>query len=196
MRFRTFTLAYIFPHPYVSQVSSRLLRCHSLTKLAGLLMKTLAKPLSKRIKHEFSRYPFSQRILISIGQSSHQLTSRMTIWSSGYKVRSISHLEDEKAMATGAEFVGEGFVLLVSGSIVVYEYNRSNQSAADKDREKQEKAKAERDALNTSLKALDVRLQRLEKVVQANSQQIALTNSTTEPTNGKPLQSKWGIFGM
>lgn len=159
-------------------------------------MKTLAKPLSKRIKHEFSRYPFSQRILISIGQSAHQLTSRMTIWSSGYKVRSISHLEDEKAMATGAEFVGEGFVLLVSGSIVVYEYNRSNQSAADKDREKQEKAKAERDALNASLKALDIRLQRLEKVVQANSQQIAMTNSTPEIPNGKPLISKWRIFGM
>lgn len=78
----------------------------------------------------------------------------------------------------------------------MYEYNRSNQSAADKDREKQEKAKAERDALNASLKALDIRLQRLEKVVQANSQQIAMTNSTPEIPNGKPLISKWRIFGM
>jgi hypothetical protein len=156
-------------------------------------MKTLAKPVSKRIKHEFSRYPFSQKILIGIGQASHQATSRMTIWSSGYKVRSISPLEEDKALATGAEFIGEGFILLVSGMIVVYEYQRSNASAAEKTRVQQAKAKAERDALNSSLKALDVRLQTLEALVKANSKLIALANQS--PTPPQPVRYRWGIFG-
>ena len=167
-----------------------------LTKLVGLLLKTLAKPLSKRIKHEFSRYPFSQKILIGIGQASHQATSRMTIWSSGYKVRSITPLEDDKAMATGAEFVGEGFILLVSSGVVIYEYNRSNIAAAEKERKKYAKAKAERDALNASLKALDKRLEKLEKAVHANSHQIALAASQQSAAAKQPVRSKWGIFGI
>lgn len=38
----------------------------------------------------------------------------MTIWSSGYKVKSIKPIDTEKAMKDGAEFVGEGFVLTIS----------------------------------------------------------------------------------
>eukprot|EP00566_Odontella_aurita_P017452 CAMPEP_0113588578 /NCGR_PEP_ID=MMETSP0015_2-20120614/35595_1 /TAXON_ID=2838 /ORGANISM="Odontella" /LENGTH=273 /DNA_ID=CAMNT_0000494471 /DNA_START=66 /DNA_END=888 /DNA_ORIENTATION=- /assembly_acc=CAM_ASM_000160 len=67
------------------------------TKLAGLLVKTLAKPLAKRIKHDFSRFPVTQTLLIRVGQTTHALTSRLTIWSAGYKVRSITPLEQEKA---------------------------------------------------------------------------------------------------
>jgi hypothetical protein len=78
-----------------------------LTKLAGLLMKTFAKPLSKQVKHQLSQYEFGQSILIGIGQFSHQVTSRMTIWSSGYRVRSINPLEEKEAMKAGADFIGE-----------------------------------------------------------------------------------------
>jgi len=101
------------------------------------------------------------------------------------------------ALATGAEFVGEGFILLVSGGVVVFEYNRTNKVAAEKERQKQEKAKLERDTLNASLKALDIRLQSLEKVVLANSQQIAVLSN--EPAgDAKPSRSLagWGIFGL
>mmetsp|Transcript_12826 Transcript_12826/g.28296 ORF Transcript_12826/g.28296 Transcript_12826/m.28296 type:complete len:90 (-) Transcript_12826:1064-1333(-) len=58
-----------------------------LTKLAGLFLKTLAKPMAKRIKHEAARTPSTQKLLISIGQMTHNLTSRMTVWSMGYKVK-------------------------------------------------------------------------------------------------------------
>jgi hypothetical protein len=142
------------------------------TKLASLLIKTAAKPLSKRIKHEFSRFPLGQRVLVGIGQTSHQVTSRLTIWSSGYKVRSVKPLEEEKAMKTGAEFVGEGFILSVSIASLLWEYNRGK----EKDRVKEEKrralAKAERDALAAQLRALDARLEALENVVKADSESL------------------------
>lgn len=146
----------------------------SVTKLASLLVKTLAKPLSKRIKHEFSRYEVTQRFLISIGQATHQITSRMTIWSAGYKVRSIKPLEEEKALSTGAEFVGETFVLLVSGGTVVWEYNRSKAKEIQSAEEKRQVATNERRALQAKLHALDVRVQALENAALATERQRQL----------------------
>ena len=142
------------------------------TKLATLLVKTLAKPLSKRIKHEFSRYQFTQRILVGIGQTSHQVTSRLTIWSAGYTVRRITPLEDEKAMSTGADFVGESFILLVSGFTVVWEYNRSKEKEREKNEKQREQATQERLTLQAKLHALDVRVKALEQVIEKNSQSI------------------------
>jgi hypothetical protein len=142
------------------------------TKLAGLLIKTLAKPLSKRIKHEFSRSEFSRGILINIGQTIHGLTSRLTIWSQGYKVLSIKQLEEEKALVQGAEFVGETFLLLVSGGLVLYEYNNSNEKARIKEENHRAETRAAQDELQAKLKAIDVRLKALEVVVRSNSNSI------------------------
>ena len=140
-----------------------------ITKLAGLLVKTIAKPLSKRIKHEFSRYQLTQKILINIGQTSHTITSRLTIWSAGYKVRSITPLEPEKAMKQGAELVGEVFVFTVSGGIVIWEYNRSREKEQAKQRKIREEARQQREALQAKLNSLDKRLTAVEDVMKANS---------------------------
>ena len=145
---------------------------HRLAKLGGLLVKTLAKPLSKRIKHEFSRYPVTQNVLISIGQGTHQLTSRMTIWSAGYKVRSIKPLEEEQAMKQGAEFVGESFILGVSIGVLLYEVNSQAVKARDKEEKQKAQTQAERDELQAKLRALDVRLKALEEVVKQNSNSL------------------------
>jgi hypothetical protein len=142
------------------------------TKLASLLVKTLAKPLSKRIKHEFSRYDFSKQVLIGIGQTSHKVTSRMQIWSAGYRVRSIKPLKPDAALKDGSEFVGESFIFMVSGGLVVFEYNRSQESAKGKEAAKREKQKQENAALNAKLHALDVRLKAVEKVVDRNAVSI------------------------
>lgn len=143
-----------------------------IAKLAALLVKTLSKPVSKRIKRDFSRFEPTRRMLVGIGQSTHSLTSRMAIWSEGFTVRHIAPLEDNKALARGADFVGESFVLMVSMGTVIFEYNRSNEKAKKKDAEFRAKAKAERDALQANFEALDERLKALEDVVEYNSQSI------------------------
>mmetsp|Transcript_5060 Transcript_5060/g.6582 ORF Transcript_5060/g.6582 Transcript_5060/m.6582 type:complete len:235 (+) Transcript_5060:49-753(+) len=140
-----------------------------ITKLAGLLIKTLSKPAAKRIKHDFSRYDFTKNILIGIGQTTHQLTSRMTIWSAGYKVRSITPLEPEKALTKGADLLGESIVFLISGVTVVYEYNRSKEKEKAKEAQKLKEIEDESDRLQGKLNALDARIHALEKVVKSNS---------------------------
>lgn len=143
-----------------------------LTKLATLLVRTLAKPLSKRVQHNFSRNKYTKRLLIGIGQTSHAITSRMQIWSAGHRVRSIKPLEEEKALKDGAEFVGESFLFLVSGGVVVFEYNRSAESSRKEAERKRQEARAERKALQAKLVALDARLKAVEATVKQNSQSI------------------------
>lgn len=159
-----------------------------ITKLAALFIKTLSKPLSKRIKHEFSRYQFTQRILIGIGQTNHAVTSRMTIWSAGYRVRSITPLEPEQAMKEGAELLGESIVFLVSGGAVVWEYNRSNEKARQKELKVREEARQQREALRAKMIALDKRLHALEEVVKSNSKfPINFGKQYVEPENIVPI---------
>lgn len=135
---------------------------HSIAKLAGLVIKTLAKPLSKRIKHEFSRTQAGTYALGQIGQFSHQVTSRMTIWSAGYKVRTIAPLADDKAVQIGSEFVGESFILIVSSGVVIYEYNRSKVKEQEKYEQQRLQAEQERQELQTQLNAIYIRLNAME----------------------------------
>lgn len=165
-----------------------------LAKLTSLFIKTLSKPLAKQVKHQLSHYPIGQTILKTVGQGTHQVTSRMTIWSSGYRVRSISPLEDKEAMKIGADFIGETVVIGVSAGIVIWEYNRSAKSNQKKADKKRAMAKAERDALQAKLVTLDVRLKALEEVVKSNSQTIlglGIGGKTYhEPTNTVPIQEE------
>lgn len=132
-----------------------------LTKLGSLFVKTLAKPLSKQIKARAAKYDASKTVLIAIGQTSHSITSRMKIWSSGYRVKKIAPLKPESALQDGAEFLGESFIFFVSGYLVIWEYRRSSEST----RKKNEK-------LQAKLDALDIRLKAVEDVVKQNSQSI------------------------
>jgi hypothetical protein len=138
----------------------------SVTKLATLFVKTLAKPLSKSVKHQFSRFDATKNLLIGIGQTNHRITSRMTIWASGYRVRSIAPLEEEKALQDGAEFIGEAFVFTVSGTVIVLEYNRSSKAEEAKREKKRLALQEQNTTLQAKLRALDVRLKAVEKTVQ------------------------------
>ncbi len=111
----------------------------------------------------------------------------MQIWSAGYQVRSIKPLEEEKALRDGAEFVGEAFVFIVSGTLVVWEYNRSAESTRRKEEQKRAEAKAERAALQAKLIALDARLKAVEYTVKHNSQSILGLGGSTyiEPEAAK-----------
>jgi len=143
-----------------------------LAKLVGLLVKTVAKPVSKRIKADFSRYAPTKHFLMSIGQLNHQFTSRMTIWSAGYRVRSITPLEDAKALTNGADFFGESVVFAVSGGVIVWEYARAREINRRKMEAARADGKAERARLVAKLRALDVRLKAVEEVARQNSESI------------------------
>ena len=87
-------------------------------------------------------------------------------------MRSITPLETEKALADGADLVGETFIFGVSGVILVWEYNRSKEKDKAKEAEKIAKQKEKNTALRSKLHALDLRLKAVEIVVKENSQSL------------------------
>lgn len=90
-------------------------------------------------------------------------------------------------MSSGADFVGESFVLLVSAGIVVYEFDRSSK----KEEKKRQLLREEQEALDAKLLSLDARLKALEKVVKSNSQSILNFSGGRyeEPKNVVPIVS-------
>ena len=174
------------------------IRLYSIAKLAGLLVKTLSKPLSKRIKHELTKSTTGTNVLEAVGQASHSLTSRMTIWSAGYKVRNIQALPSDKAVQTGSELVGESFVLVVSAGIIIYEYNRSKQKELEKAEQANAKATRERCELQQQLTAIYARMEAIERTVEhLKGQPPTLQQQPdTDPTSAKDMitntiESNW-----
>ena len=104
-----------------------------ISKLLGLFIKTLAKPMAKRVQHQATKHPTGRSFLIWLGQTQHAVGTRMTMWSSGYTVRHISPIEEGAALSQGAELFSESFIFFVSGGIVVYEYNRSSEKEKAKE---------------------------------------------------------------
>lgn len=90
----------------------------------------------------------------------------------GHRVRSVSALEEEKAMKEGAELFGETFILGVSVTILLWEYNRGKEKERIAEEKQQSKATEERKALQAQLHTLDIRLNALEKAVERNSASI------------------------
>jgi optic atrophy 3 protein len=162
-----------------------------------LLVKTLAKPVSKRIKHEFNRTATTRNILHSIGQASHQITSRFTIWSAGYKVKKVTPLEKEEAMKIGSEFVGESFILIVSAWTVLFEYNRSKIKEEKKAAQKREEEAEARRVLQEQLHAINVRLLALESaaVMEHHHHRVPHTHNPHSRSDNGTSASLWnGIF--
>jgi septin family protein len=120
--------------------------------------------MSKSVKTSFKKNELSKGMLISIGQFTHKMTTRMTIWSAGYKVRSIQPLEKEAALSAGAEFVGEAFIFTVGGAAVVWEYNKSKEKERAKEEENRVREKLQEERLND----LQNRMTEVEKSLKRN----------------------------
>ncbi|KAL3794814.1 hypothetical protein ACHAW5_005235 [Stephanodiscus triporus] len=130
--------------------------------------------MAKHVKQQFVKKPIGRRFLIWIGQTQHAFGTRMTIWSSGYKVRHISPIEEGAALSQGADLLSESFVFFVSGSVVVYEYHRSSEKEKVKEEARLKEITDESAELQAKLNSLDKRLVSLEEFAKANRRAIVL----------------------
>jgi len=161
-----------------------------LAKLGSLLIKTLSKPVAKRIKSQMIKNDITRDGLIWVGQKTHALTTRMEIWSSGYTVRSINKLEETEALSRGADILSETFLFGVSGVILVYEYNRSSEKERLKEEKRLQQIRDDASKLQAKLVSLDKRLEALEAYAQANRKSILgldIGNNYNKPENVVPI---------
>jgi hypothetical protein len=160
----------------------------------------LAKPLSKQIKHEFSRYEATQRFLIGIGEVSHQVSSRLTIWSAGYRVRGVKPLDEEKALKDGAEMLGESVIFLCSGIWMYYEYNKSNEKSKAKEDAQKAALLQERQEIISQIQGLSDRLNKVQTTLDTTQEslqklvslQLYYTGIQPTPPSGGSQQGAFG----
>lgn len=122
--------------------------------------------MSKQVKHYFTQTPLTQNLLIIIGQTTHQITTRMTIWSAGYKVKNIQSLEKDKAVKQGADFIGEFFVFGVAGALVVWEYDKSKKKEVTKDQKVQRQIESVKIDMEIKIETLENKIDELEKLMR------------------------------
>ena len=121
------------------------------------------------------------------------------MWASGFRVKKIKPLESEQALKTGAEFVGEGFVLAVSFAVAINEYNRSARKTALKNEEKRERIRETQRTLQAKLNTLDLRIKAIEDLLKKQQEiedqktiltQIVPVVATEKPKYVEPPKEK------
>ncbi|KAJ0971150.1 hypothetical protein J5N97_019109 [Dioscorea zingiberensis] len=105
-----------------------------LVKLGSLAVKTLSKPIAYRLKKEAGNYPKFRLFIISIAQANHRFsTSLQRRLNSRATNTEIRPLDEEKAVQAAADLLGEVFVFLVGGAVVIFEVQRSARSESRKE---------------------------------------------------------------
>lgn len=103
-------------------------------KLGTLALKTICKPIARRIKKEASFHPQFRLFITNVAQANHQLTTKIQrqIYGRATDV-AIRPLNEEKAVQAAADLLGELFVFTVVGVAVIFEVQRSARSEARKE---------------------------------------------------------------
>lgn len=162
-----------------------------LLKIGGLLIKTLSKPLTTRLKKEAKRFQNFSKVCVATGQLTHQISSRFTAMAQGYKVKEINPLADEEALARGISFLSETFLFLIAGGIIVIEFNRSEEKNALKAEAARKKEEEFRQYLEERFHIIDSRLQHLEeRISQIEMEKEEAKNSSILPS---VFSSKTGL---
>ena len=141
--------------------------------------------MSKQVKHYFTQTPITQQLLITIGQTTHHITTRLTIWSAGYQVKNIQKLETEKAVKQGADFIGEFFVFSVAGALVVWEYDKSKKKELKKDQKVQSQIENVKIELQRKMNTLETKIGEMEALLQQMNDNVLEINNSN-PRNGIP----------
>eukprot|EP01036_Dinobryon_divergens_P023775 gene23775-32160_t len=103
-----------------------------LLKLAAMFVKQLSKPIASRLKVEAARSQGMSDSCASVGQVAHQITSRISILASGYRIVGVKPLPYETAVADGITVISESIMYTIAGSIIIYEYARNESKNAKK----------------------------------------------------------------
>lgn len=138
-------------------------------KLAGLLVKTLAKPVANRLKVEAGKHPKLSAYIVYIGQFAHQISSRANVLAAGYRFLGVKPLLKEEALSKGVNFLSESLVFTVAGAVIVVEYARSEAKSAEKSAIANAKEEAYRKAVSDRIEALEQRISDLESSMSGDS---------------------------
>ncbi|KAG8718941.1 hypothetical protein FRC08_004013 [Ceratobasidium sp. 394] len=99
-------------------------------KLATLVIRTLAKPISARLKHQAEQHETFRKICISWAQWAHRTEVQLRTNIMGETAKNIKPLSESRAIQNGANSLAEAFLFSVAATLILAETWRSNRSQA------------------------------------------------------------------
>lgn len=141
-------------------------------KLGSLLLKTITKPLSSRLKFEAQRRPKFQAMCGWVGQWSHYVFTRINVFASGYKFIGVKPLPPNDAVDVGISYLSEGIVMGSAASIVIVEFDRGETKNKLKAEKQAAKEAAEKAELEARFRSIDERIQDVEKALPPVGQKL------------------------
>ncbi|KAH9606531.1 hypothetical protein KSS87_000518 [Heliosperma pusillum] len=141
-----------------------------LFKLGTLALRTLSKPIANRLKKQAGFHPKFRGFIISIAQGNHRFTTTLQrrIYNRAENVE-IRPLNEEKAVQVASDLIGEMFIFLVAGALVIFEVQRNAKSEAKKEEKRKqelESLKQRDEALSKEVEELKLKIIELDKLAK------------------------------
>ncbi|TYZ62828.1 hypothetical protein PybrP1_012447 [[Pythium] brassicae (nom. inval.)] len=100
-----------------------------MVKLGGLVLRTLTKPLAKRIKAQSREHPQLNDVCHELGQRQNRALVRIDMRLRRVHDNAIPELPRDEAVANGADLLGELLIFAVAVAVASNEYARSSAKA-------------------------------------------------------------------
>ncbi|KAG9038982.1 hypothetical protein FRB95_013660 [Tulasnella sp. JGI-2019a] len=131
-------------------------------KLGSLVIRTLSKPISNKIKQQAQEHPRFRKICIGLAQWTYMNEYRLRTGLLGESPKAIKPLSEAKAVSNGANTLAEGFLFAVAAGLIIAETWRSSRSGAKR-----------RDAI-------DDQIEELQDQVKGLTEQVKNAQKTVE----------------
>ncbi|CAM9121077.1 unnamed protein product [Ectocarpus sp. 12 AP-2014] len=138
-------------------------------KLFSMTVKTLAKPMAKKIKTEAQKHPRFRGVLNSMGQATNSISARISIRMAGHTTTKIKPLEEDKAIADGGDLLAEGFIYGLGTFLMVFEYMSSAKDKEEKEAKSKLKKEEEKREMAQALEDINKRLAHLEALERTHN---------------------------
>ncbi|KAJ3934271.1 MAG: optic atrophy 3-like protein [Lentinula lateritia] len=124
-------------------------------KIATLLIRTIAKPISSQIKRQAKEHERFRNFCVSLAQLMYRTEVRLRTGILGEPPKHIRPLSETKAIDSGANALAEGFLFSVAAGLILGESYRSLRNETKR-----------RDGVDERLGVLEGRVGELEREVE------------------------------
>ncbi|KAI0810840.1 OPA3-domain-containing protein [Irpex lacteus] len=137
-------------------------------KIATLVIRTLAKPISNQIKTQVKQHETFRNVCVGLAQRMHRTEVQLRTRLLGEAPKTIRPLSETRAIENGANALAEGFLFGVAALLIIGETWRSSRSQTKRRED------------------VDVRLEELQNQVEGLTQRVdALVTASEERWTGE-----------
>ncbi|CDO71919.1 hypothetical protein BN946_scf184940.g66 [Trametes cinnabarina] len=129
-------------------------------KIAQLLIRTLAKPISNQIKVQAKQHEKFRSFCVGLAQRMYQTEVRLRTNLLGEPAKHVRPLSETRAIENGANALAEGFLFAVAASLILAETWRSSRNQTKR-----------RDAVDDALESLQTKVEEVNKRIDTLSMQ-------------------------